>query len=317
MNIKRYIFSVGLSGILLCPCFALAAKWNDPGVELKQNSAGRYYDGKTGQYVDTTGMTKKATVDTGKKATVDTGKKTGTGASKAAKGAGKALGVAAGGAMIYGATASQEKHTVGDFVTGVAGGAIGGASWGWIGAAVGAVVGGTIVGSQLFSETDCLTDPQTKLFTCCNTAFNKGQRQAKIGDYMFCSNEDEIEDSEDPTLFIGGVRQCLQGGSATKDTWWNGLSKDDAWAAECKTRWCDGETPPASGIGGFIKGITDSENICWRWDCIDGYTRYQNTCKNNSTGTIVDHTTIPGTYDAVIDAIETLRQKIISQCGNM
>lgn len=118
--------------------------------------------------------------------------------SKTAK-VGSTLGVVGGAAGIYAATTGQEEHSGWNVAGGTLSGAAMGASVGSIfpgigtaiGAGVGALVGGLISGSQLFSETDCLYDPITGQFTCCNTVFNKGERQAKIGDYMFCGIEQE------------------------------------------------------------------------------------------------------------------------------
>lgn len=237
-----------------------------------------------------------------------------TGAAKVAKGAGAAVGTALGGYMIYDATSGQGKHNAGDVVQGVLGGVTAGAAIGTavgspgIGTAVGAVVGGAITGSQLFSETDCLYDPVLEKFTCCHTAFNKGERYADIGDYMFCADEKGNK-------IYGGVRQCQQAGSATKDSWWNGLWKDDAWSNECIVSYCTNETEPMSGIGQYLTFIPDKDNFCWYWTCKEGYTRSGNTCVQTVTGKPVE--TLIDPYDVVINKINELRQQIISECGNI
>ena len=244
-------------------------------------------------------------------------------AVKAAKGAGAVVGTAVGGDMIYEATKGNEEHTAGNVIQGATGGVAAGAGigaiWGPVGAAIGAaagaVVGGTIAGSQLFSETDCLTDPVTGKFTCCHTAFNKGERQADIGDYMFCMNE------QGTINFLGGVRQCQQGGTATKDSWWSGLWKDDAWSAGCDERYCEGETGPISGISSYITPLPDKDNFCWKWTCKEGFRRSGQTCIDIETNMPVDlmdpNKMKVNPYDALINQVETLRQQIISECGNM
>ena len=97
--------------------------------------------------------------------------------------AGAVAGAALGAYGIYENTKGQGEHTAGNVANatvsglfgGVSVGALWGAKFGWIGAAVGAISGGFIAGSQLLSETDCLTDPVTGQFTCCNTLFNQGE----------------------------------------------------------------------------------------------------------------------------------------------
>ena len=241
-------------------------------------------------------------------------------AGKVAKTGAAVLGAAAGGYMVYDSASGVEQHNVGDLLEGVSGGAVAGAAIGSVvpvigtgtGAAVGAAVGGIVAGSQLFSETDCLTDPETKLYTCCNTVFNKGQRQANIGDYMFCG------DDKGGNSAAGQVRQCLQGGSATKNSWWAGLWKDDAWSPDCVYRYCG--TQPLKGIDAYIKHTPDTTKICWEWDCIDGYEKSGNTCKQVSTGTVVGDTdnnvSLPvDPYDTMINKINAMRQKIMEECG--
>ena len=191
------------------------------------------------------------------------------GMSKGAK-VGTALTAVSGAAMVYSGTAGQQEHDGWDLASGVGGGAMTGAAIGSavpvigtaVGTAVGAVVGGLISGSQLFSETDCLYDPMIlneqggPTFTCCNTVFNKGERYAKIGDYMFC---DSTNENGQP---YAGVRQCLQGGSDTELSWWDGLWEDDAWSANCMPRWCNNNEPPADKT---VITIADTANFCWKW----------------------------------------------------
>lgn len=187
----------------------------------------------------------------------------------ALKTAGAVVGGALGAYGIYENTKGQGEHTAtnvaGGAISGLLGGmsigALYGTSGGWIGAGIGAIVGGAFAGSQLFSETDCLYDPiilnkeGKPTFTCCNTAFNKGERQAGIGEYMFC---DVTNENGQP---LAGVRQCKQGGSETELSWWDGLWEDDAWDAECKPRWCNDNKPPHDNI----IPIADTENYCWNW----------------------------------------------------
>lgn len=255
------------------------------------------------------------------------------GMSTGAKVAG-ALGAVAGGAMVYDATSGQQKHSGWDAAQGVGGGAIAGASIGSffpgpgtaIGAAVGAVVGGAIAGSQLISETDCLTDPVTGKFTCCHTAFNKGERYADIGDHMFC-----VVDAVDGVPAQYGTRQCQQGGSATAYSWWDGLWQDDAWTPECEYRYCNNDAPKP-GFDKYIVHTADTENFCWKWQCADGLVRVGNWCERSKAGAgaaggvatgnggntetepvITD--TSKERYELAIAKIQAQRNRVIRMCG--
>lgn len=173
-------------------------------------------------------------------------------------------GAVGGTAMVYSATKGQEAHTATDVLTGVAGGAMAGASIGSVipgvgtalGAIAGGVIGGLFPGSQLFAETDCLDDPVTGKYTCCNTVFNKGERYVEIGGYMFC---DTLDANGTP---LPGVRQCLQGGQPTKLSWWDGLWQDDTWSTECAPRWCDDKEHI---LDKNTKYDADKSKICYNW----------------------------------------------------
>lgn len=253
------------------------------------------------------------------------------GMSTGAKVAG-VLGAVAGGAMVYDATSGQQQHSGWDAARGVGGGAIAGASIGTffpgpgtaIGAAVGAVVGGVIAGSQLFSETDCLTDPETGEFTCCHTAFNKGERYADIGDYMFC-----VVDAVDGVPAQYGTRQCQQGGSATAHSWWDGLWQDDAWTPECEYRYCNNDAPKP-GFDKYIVHTADKENFCWKWQCADGLVRVGNWCERSKAGAAggvangnggntetepVITDTSKERYELAIAKIQAQRNRVIRMCG--
>ena len=78
---------------------------------------------------------------------------------------------------------------------------------------------------------------------------------------MFCGSEKPDENGT-LTVFFPQVRQCLQGGSQTKLSWWDGLWKDDTWSPECSVRYCVDE-PPANTM---VKYIPDPENFCWNWE---------------------------------------------------
>lgn len=196
------------------------------------------------------------------------------GMSKGAK-VGTALTAVSGAAMVYSGTAGQQEHDGWDLASGVGGGAMTGGAIGSavpvigtaVGAVAGGIIGGLISGSQLFSETDCLYDPIIvnkeggPTFTCCNTAFNKGERYAKIGDYMFCDTLDANG------MVTPLVRQCLQGGQATELSWWDGLWEDDSWSAQCQERWCNNNKPPRDQV---VQPIPDTKNFCWNWQLDDG-----------------------------------------------
>lgn len=242
--------------------------------------------------------------------------------------------VVGGTAAVVSATSGNTKHSGWDVVSGVIGGGTAGAGVGSfvpvvgtaVAAGVGAVLGGIITGSQLFSETDCLDDPITGAFTCCHTAFNKGQRQAEIGDYMFCAVNDS---NGQPVAY--GVRRCLQGDikngsetwSDTELSWWDGLWQDDFWEPECQYRFC-GEAP-LRGLEEYIEYQPDTENFCWNWVCKTGYTKSGNTCYtsdgNAAGGTAVVSPNAPGAastadpYATAIKNIQAERQRIIDFCG--
>lgn len=282
-----------------------------------------------------------------------TGAGTGTGAGSTGAGAGAgakptvkgmstgakvagALGAVAGAAMVYDATSGQQKHSGWDVAEGAGGGLAAGSYIGslilpglgtTIGAAVGAAVGGVIAGSQLFSETDCLTDPVTGKFTCCHTAFNKGERYADIGDYMFC-----VVDAADGVPAQYGTRQCQQGGSATKaEKWYDRLQLDDAWTPECEYRYCNNDAPKP-GFDKYIVHTADTENFCWKWQCADGLVRVGNWCERSKAGAgaaggvatgnggntetepvITD--TSKERYELAIAKIQAQRNRVIRMCG--
>lgn len=255
-----------------------------------------------------------------------------------ATGALGAVGAVAGTAGVINAVSGNDEHSWGDVVQGVVSGATAAAGGAAVvnaipvlgqigyGAAVGAgaLVGGLVAGSQLFSETDCLYDPITGQFTCCNTVFNKGERLANIGDYMFCGAP---ADAAAPTPVAPMVRQCLQGKmkdnttwSDTEASWPQSMFRNDFWTPECTTRFCAGETEPVVGIESYIKYIPDTTNICYTWTCIDGYTRSGNTCVQSGTTVPVPPYTKPNNptqnpYDELIRRISSERQRIIDTCG--
>lgn len=246
--------------------------------------------------------------------------------------------VVGGTATVVAATSGNTKHSGWDVVSGVIGGGTAGAGVGSfvpvvgtaVAAGVGAVLGGIITGSQLFSETDCLDDPITGAFTCCHTAFNKGQRQAEIGDYMFCAVNDS---NGQPVAY--GVRRCLQGdmkkGSETWSdkelSWWDGLWQDDFWEPECQYRFCD--EAPLRGLEEYIEYQPDVNNFCWNWVCKAGYIKSGNTCYTSDgnaaggtpSGTAVVSPNAPGAastpdpYATAIKNIQAERQRIIDFCG--
>lgn len=244
------------------------------------------------------------------------------GMSTGAKVAG-VLGAVGGGVMVAESASGQQQHSGWDVAQGVGGGVMAGASIGSffpgpgtaIGAAVGAVVGGAIAGSQLISETDCLTDPVTGKYTCCHTAFNKGERYADIGDYMFC-----VVDATAGVPAQYGTRQCQQGGSATAHSWWDGLWQDDAWTPECDYRYCNNDAPKR-GYDNYIVHTADTENFCWKWKCVDGLVRVGDHCERTKAGAAGAETepvvsdTSNERYELAIAKIQAQRNRVISMCG--
>lgn len=242
------------------------------------------------------------------------------------------LGAVGGGVMVAESASGQQQHSGWDVAHGVGGGVWAGASIGSffpgpgtaIGAAVGAVVGGAIAGSQLISETDCLTDPVTGKFTCCHTAFNKGERYADIGDYMFC-----VVDATNGVPAQYGTRQCQQGGSATAHSWWDGLWQDDAWTPECEYRYCNNDAPKR-GYDNYIVHTADTENFCWKWQCANGLVRVGDHCERAKAGAVgvasngnggntetepVVSDTSNERYELAIAKIQAQRNRVISMCG--
>lgn len=286
----------------------------------------------------TSGGTGGTTTSGGKttgKAAGTTTKKTTT-KSKLKGGASKAIGVlavAGGVAGVYEATSGQQPHTATDVVSGVMSGAMAGMGVASVvpgvgtalGAGIGAVLGGVIAGSQLFSETDCLTDPVTGKFTCCHTAFNKGERYADIGDYMFC-----VVDAADGVPAQYGTRQCQQGGSATKaEKWYDRLQLDDAWTPECEYRYCNNDAPKR-GYDNYIVHTADTENFCWKWQCANGLVRVGDHCERAKAGAVgvasngnggntetepVVSDTSNERYELAIAKIQAQRNRVISMCG--
>ncbi len=216
--------------------------------------------------------------------------------SKAKSWGGKALGVAgkamgvlgivSGTMMIWEANAGEGARTGGDLLKAAAGGAMVGMGVAsivpgvgtLIGTAVGAVAGAATVGWQMFSETDCLTDPVTNKQTCCNTT--TGDVKRGIGDYMFCQKKS------------GGamamVRQCKVGGRSESSCGWDnpwGCVKDafsdDAWDEDCETRWCSGTSAPPNGLADLVVYEPDTSKVCWKWRCGDGLKQEGKKCVPN------------------------------------
>lgn len=187
---------------------------------------------------------------------------------------GGVLSIAAGTMMVWEANAGEGARTGGDLLKAAAGGAMIGMGVASIvpgvgtviGTVVGAIAGAATVGWQMFSETDCLTDPITNKQTCCNTT--TGDVKRKIGDYMFCQKKG------------GGamamVRQCRVGGRSQSGSgiggWFKDLFSDDAWTDDCMERWCTGVTAPPNGLEQYIQYVPDTSKVCWKWECYGGFT---------------------------------------------
>ncbi|MBD5389392.1 hypothetical protein HDR63_04020 [bacterium] len=234
---------------------------------------------------------------------------------------GGALSLATGAMMVADATSGDGPHSWGNVLEGAAGGLAAGMGAGALLNAIpgfgqvaygvvvagATVLGGLSAGSQIFSETDCMTDPATGAFTCCNTYFNEGQRFVGIGGEMFCE--------------FPGVRQCLQGGQPVEASWWDGLWLDDDWGA-CQPKYCQDIPAVASGTdpntvvaAPFLDNET-GQKACWAWECVEGY---QMVALADGTATCVgqndDHGNPMNTYDRVIQTIEKERARIIAECG--
>lgn len=246
-----------------------------------------------------------------------------------------AVGLVTGTMGVVNSASGQQEHSWGDVLEGTVSGAVaasGGAavlnaipvvgniSYG-VAVAAGAVIGGVVSGSQLFSETDCLTDPVTGKFTCCHTQFNQGERYAEIGEYMFCGDENNNK-------LAPGVRQCVQGDmddessySETAASWFSGLWVDDFWTPECTVRICD-NVAPQNGIESYIQYVPDETNYCWNWVCVDGFERSGNTCVRKGSNTPVNPGTTPESpnvnpYDELTKKIQAEKERIIQLCGHL
>jgi len=341
MTIRNGFFAIILMTVCGAPHNVFALAWNDPGITPVQRiSDHRWIDANTGRLINVTGMPNVTpptpTPPTPTPAPPGPGG-TGGGTTTPAKGwkgmsgAQRAMGVlgaAAGAYGIYESTSGQGEHGAMNVVGGAASGAIMGASIGSmvpvigtaIGAVGGAIIGGLISGSQIFSETDCLQDPVTGKYTCCNTVFNKGERQVSIGGYMFCADTNL-------TPMPPGVRQCLQGGDDHDHGWWGSIWKDDEWEKECKPKWCDGFSEPQSGTpAASIAWFGDPEKICWAWDCAEGYTKTGNTCVQNenhadqpdtSQQPVTPATPQENPYDKMIEKVQQLRQQMQEDCSGI
>jgi hypothetical protein len=254
-----------------------------------------------------------------------------------------AAGVALGAYGVYQSASGQGPHSWGDVLGGAASGAMGGAAMGTFtfipfgtlaGGIGGAVVGGITAGSQLFSETDCETDPRIGVYTCCHTQFNQGERYADIGDFMFC---DEVPK----------IKYCMNGDSLTSKN----ILKDDHWGActEDDKMWCPGYSRPDAEEGVLYDGMLIVDNalktkqdlssedaakyakICMLWNCDNenGYTKSGNHCKKSGNGpayvggtnggdtTDAAYTgTVPAdsTIDSLLESLQLMRQRIIGEC---
>jgi hypothetical protein len=169
------------------------------------------------------------------------------------------------------------------------------------------VAGALVGGSQMFSESggDCARDPITNLYTCCNTVFNKGQRQVRVGGDMYCE--------------FPGVRTCLQGGQEHETHWYD----KDEWSA-CKTEniWCSGWDKPEAGpwsIQPFLmQGYSPdySGKLCWQWECEEGWSRSGGKCIKNGGaggGSLADGSGA-GDIDSLIAQLEATASQIRSEC---
>jgi hypothetical protein len=192
------------------------------------------------------------------------------------------------------------------------------------------VMGALTAGSQMFSETDCARDPfiananGSSVFTCCHTQYNKGQRWVDIGGDMTCG------DKNNP-----GIRTCLNGGSSTG----NSILKDDDWSKECKVKYCEGWDVPEKGteaiyavaqipwnrkteLSGSPKTTADeilyhSGELCWMWECRDGWTRSGARCISSASpvpGQPGQPSQLDQSIDSLIAQLEARVQAIRREC---
>lgn len=172
----------------------------------------------------------------------------------------------------------------------------------------------TIGSQKVFSivKSDCLIDPVTKDNTCCNVHLEKSDRNVNIGGYMFCGYE--VRDASGNVTSIepvyGMVRQCLQNKKKTTDTpdeTIGGWFKNDFWSQTCEPRYCSGYTAPMPGIEGALKWDWDEKDVCWKWECPDGYDKVNNACFSNNDS--LD-------YDTLLESIEKRYTDLLQRCAN-
>ena len=213
---------------------------------------------------------------------------------KAAAQVGVGLAVATEGVDITTAAnaAGKEKKTWGDVATSAGGTAatVGGAAAvinaipglgqvTYMGAvAVGATIGALATGRKMFSETDCNRDPVRQLYACCNISnlSNIEAYRAEIGQEMWTEN-------------FPYVSTCLQGGKPYAADWGTGLFLDDAWSKPEK-RLCSGYEEPTDNAHVVPVGFDpdgDGKNICWGWECEQGFVRSGTVCVSGEGGGVV------------------------------
>ncbi len=174
---------------------------------------------------------------------------------------------------------------------------------------------GAIAGWTLFSESDCLIDPETGRKTCCNTFF-EGAVDAKkvpVGGFMFCGSNDAT-----PTSLPGAVRQCMQNkkNPSTKADPIFGIFKNDYWSQDCQVRICDG-VPPRAGMDAYIEWVPRSENVCWDWYCIDAYEKQGSDCVPRVASLPKIPKNASETYDFWIDKLVRAANDIITDCPEL
>lgn len=92
-----------------------------------------------------------------------------------------------------------------------------------------------------------VTDPVTGNKLICENYETYEQHGKKI----FCGTERKGGD-----IIYGHIRIC-----------------DNGWQDNCVPGYCDDEIEPVPGTESMLKWAPDPANICWHWDCPDGYTK--------------------------------------------
>lgn len=84
-------------------------------------------------------------------------------------------------------------------------------------------------------------------------------------------------------VVYGMIRKCLD---------------NELWANNCIPGYCNSEIQPISGTESKLVWTPDPQNVCWRWDCPDGYEKL-------STGQCVNITSVLYLYNKMASQLSS------------